>query len=484
MQLSVSRGLLLARLTLCVLALGLCPGALRAQSIDQALSVEQVRAIAKEATIYGFPMVDNYRIQHAYFVDRKGPEFKAPWNEISNTARVFTPADKAVQTPNSDTPYSMLGADLRTEPLVLQVPAIEKNRYYSLQFIDLYTHNFAYVGSRTTGNDAGNYLLAGPRWKGETPANIRQVIRCETEFAFVVYRTQLINPADLDNVRRVQAGYRVVPLSKFLGQAAPPAAPAISFLPPLTPETQKTSLGFFTLLNFMLQACPTHPSETALRQRFAQVGIAAGQPFDPAQLSAKHRQAFEQGMADAWQEFAQFRARMDRGELVSGDILGTREYLKNNYLYRMGAAVVGIYGNSREEAMYPAYFVDAQGAKLDGGQNRYTLRFAPNQLPPVDAFWSLTAYEMPSSLLFANPLNRYLINSPMLPQLKRDADGGVTLHVQADSPGPDRESNWLPVPKGPFALFLRLYRPQPAAIRGEWKPPALQPTAVPGGAKK
>lgn len=484
MLLLLSRGVRLTRLSLCVLALGLLPGRVRAQTIDPALSVDQIRAIAKEATIYGFPMVDNYRIQHAYFVDRKSPEFKGGWNALSNTARVFTPADKAVQTPNSDTPYSFLGADLRSEPLVLQVPAIEKSRYYSLQFIDMYTHNFAYVGSRTTGNDGGNYLLAGPRWKGETPANIRQVIRCETEFAFVLYRTQLINPADLDNVKKIQAGYRVVPLSKFLDQAAPPAAPAVSFLPPLTPETQKTSLEFFTLLNFMLQACPVHPTETALRQRFAQAGISPGASFDPASLSAKHRQAFEQGMADAWEEFARFKAIVDRGEVVSGQVFGTREFLKNNYLYRMAGAILGIYGNSREEAMYPIYFVDAQGAKLDGSLNRYTLRFGPNLLPPVDAFWSLTAYELPSSLLFANPLNRYLINSPMLPQLKRDADGGVSLHVQADSPGPERESNWLPVPKGPFFCVLRLYRPQGAPIRGEWKPPALQPTAVSGVPQK
>jgi hypothetical protein len=131
-------------------------------AIARSLTIDEARAIAKEAYIYGFPLVDSYRVQYSYFVDQSSPEFKVPWNTLSNTARVYTPDDKAIQTPNSDTPYSFLGADLRAEPLVLTVPVIEKERYYSLQFIDMYTFNFAYVGSRATGNDGGSYLLAGP----------------------------------------------------------------------------------------------------------------------------------------------------------------------------------------------------------------------------------------------------------------------------------------------------------------------------------
>lgn len=251
----------------------------------QQVTPDQVRAIAKEATIYGFPLVDNYRIQHSYFVDRGGPEFKAPWNTLFNNARVYTPDDKAIQTPNSDTPYSYVGADLRAEPLVFTVPAIEKERYYSLQFIDMYTFNFAYVGSRATGNDAGSFLLVGPRWKGTTPKGIKAVIRSETDFAFVLYRTQLFNPADIDNVKKIQAGYKVEPLSAFLGQPAPAAAPAIDFIKPLTPEQQRTSAAFFNILNFVLQFCPTDPSEEALRARFATIGIGAGQKFDANSLA-------------------------------------------------------------------------------------------------------------------------------------------------------------------------------------------------------
>lgn len=435
----------------------------------------ETRAIARDAYIYGYPMVDSYRVQYSYFVDAKNPEYKGAWNEIHNTARVYTPDDKAIQTPNSDTPYSQLGADLRAEPLVISVPAVDKGRYYSAQFIDMYTHNFAYVGSRATGNEAANFLLAGPDWKGEKPQGIKDVIRAETQLVFVMFRTQLFNAADLANVKKIQAGYRVQPLSKFLGTPAPPAAPPIDFIAPLAPEQQKTSPEFFRILNFLLQFCPTDPSETELMARFAKIGVGAGKPFDVASMPPEQRKAIEDGMADAWKAFAEHKATaIDTGKESSADAFGTRQTLQNNYLRRMTGAVLGIYGNSKEEAIYPAYFTDASGAKLDGATGRYTLRFAPGQLPPANAFWSVTMYELPSSLLSANALNRYLINSPMLPGLKKDPDGGVTLYLQHESPGKDKEANWLPAPKGPFFAVMRIYWPKPEAIGGQWKEPPLQ----------
>jgi hypothetical protein len=434
---------------------------------------DEARVIAKEAYIYGFPLVDNYRIQHAYFVDRQNPEYKAPWNQIRNIPRVFTPEDKTIQTPNSDTPYSILGLDLRAEPMVLTVPVIEKERYFSVQLIDAYTHNFDYIGSRTTGNDGGNFLVAGPGWKGDSPKGVKRVIRSETEFVLAAYRTQLFNPGDLDNVKKVQAGYKVQPLSAFLGQPVPQAAPAIDFIKPLTPETQKTSPEFFNILNFVLKFCPTVPSEKELMTRFARIGVGAGETFDAGKLSPEMKKAIEEGMADAWAELAKLQKRVDAQEVTSGDMFGTREYLKNNYLYRMAAAVLGIYGNSKQEAMYPIYTVDADGQKLDGTK-RYAVRFAPDKLPPVNAFWSLTMYELPASLLVANPLNRYLLNSPMLPQFKRDADGGLTLLIQNESPGKDKEANWLPAPKGPFLMAMRLYWPKEEAMEGKWTAPPLE----------
>ena len=438
-----------------------------------AITPAEIREIAKEAYVYGFPIVDNYRVQHAYFVDKGNKEYKAPWNTLVNTPRVYTPADTAIQTPNSDTPYSFAGLDLRAEPMVFTVPPIDPKRYYSVQLIDAYTFNFDYAGSRTTGNDGGNYLIAGPDWKGATPKGIKKVFRSETQFVMPVVRTQLFNPADLDNVKKVQAGYKLQPLSAFLGQPAPPAAPPISFIKPLTPDEQKTSPEFFNILNFALQYAPTNESEKELMVRFAKAGIGAGKTIDVNALSPQVKTAYEQGMADAQAEFANFKkSKMDTGEVKSGDIFGTREFLKNNYLYRMAAAILGIYGNSKEEAMYPMYLADSAGQPMSGA-NKYTLRFAPGQLPPVNAFWSLTMYKMPESLLVANPINRYLINSPMLPQLVKDPDGGITLYVQNQSPGKDKEANWLPAPKGPFISAMRLYWPKEAALNGTWKAPPM-----------
>ncbi len=433
----------------------------------------EARAIAKEAYIYGYPMVDSYRIQHAYFVDTQNPEYKASWNHLRNIARVFTPEDKAVQTPNSDTPYSMAGLDLRTEPMVLTVPALEANRYFSIQLVDLYTFNFEYIGSRTTGNGGGVFVIAGPSWQGETPSGVSKVIRAETEFVLAIYRTQLFSPDDLDRVKEIQASYQLQPLSEFLGQSAPESAPAIEFVPPLTPDTQKTSLGFFGILDFLLQCCPPVPSEVDLRSRFAQIGVGTGQGFVADTLSSEVQEAMTQGMADAWAEFAALKKQVDAGQVTPSDLFGTRDYLQNNYLYRMAGAVLGIFGNSKQEAMYPFYTVDGEGQPLSGA-NRYTLHFAADQLPPVNAFWSLTMYELPSSLLVANPLNRYLLNSPMLPQFQCDADGGLTFYIQPESPGADLEANWLPAPTGPFFCAMRLYWPQAEALDGTWQAPALQ----------
>jgi hypothetical protein len=443
------------------------------------LTPAEARAIAREAYVYGFPLVDNYRIQHAYFIDRSNADYKAPSNQLVNIPRVYTPADNAVQTPNSDTPYSWAGLDLRTEPLVFTIPTIEKKRYWSVQLIDLYTHNFAYLGSRTTGNEGGSFLITGPSWQGDTPTGITKVIRCETDLALALFRTQLFAADDLENVKAIQAGYKLEPLSAFTGGPAPQPAPPIEFIAPLSPEEQKTSLRFFDELNFALQFCPEHPSEVDLRARFARLGIVPGKPFDTDALPPETRQAVHDGMADAWAELAALKTRVDKGEVTSGQVFGTREFLQNNYLFRMAAAVLGIYGNSQDEAIYPVCSVDAQGQRLDGGKARYTLRFPPDGLPPVHAFWSITLYRLPESLLYANPLDRYLINSPMLPSLKVDPDGGITIDVQHDSPGPDRESNWLPAPRGPFVIYMRLYWPKSEALDGRWRRPELVPTAVP-----
>lgn len=440
------------------------------------LSPAEARAIAKEAYIYGYPMVDSYRINFGFYLLPGNPEYKAPLNQLVNLARLTSPDDTTVQTPNSDTPYSFFGGDLRAEPLVVTVPEMDQARYYSIQFIDAYTHNFAYLGSRTTGNGAGHYLLAGPSWKGEKPSGITSVIACETNLMMAIYRTQLFDAQDMEQVKKIQASYQVRPLSAFLGQAAPPAPPTPTYVQPYAPATHKESLQIFSVLNFVLTFCPTVPSETELMARFAKIGVGAGKPFDVAALSPELKQALADGVADAWKEFNTFKStEIDTGKITSGQLFGTRDYLKNNYLYRMAAAILGIYGNSMAEAMYPIYSLDADSKKLDGTTQRYLLHFAKDALPPVHAFWSLTMYSLPDQLLVKNPLNRYLLNSPMLPTFVRDSDGGLTLYVQHESPGKEREANWLPAPKGPFFAVMRLYRPQDTALNGTWKAPKLTP---------
>ena len=457
---------LFSSILLTILLAGLLPAA------AEGLTPSEARAIAKEATIYGFPIVDNYRVQYAYYTDEKNPNFKAPWNHIANIARVFTPADTSVQTPNSDTPYSWMGMDLRAEPIILTLPVIEKERYFDVQLVDAYTQNFDYMGSRTTGNNGGVFMVAGPNWKGETPEGVTKVFRSETEFGTAIYRTQLFNPGDIDNVKKVQAGYKVQTLSEYLGKPAV-ASPPIDFLKPLTPDEEKSSLAFFNVLNFALNYCPTVPSEVDLMARFAKIGVGPGQRFDAEALSPEIKAAIEEGVREAWTEFAHFRKeKIDTGIVTSGDIFGTRAFLKNNYLYRMAAALLGIYGNSRQEAIYPVLALDSEGQKLNGA-NRYTVHFAPGELPPVNAFWSFTMYELPASLLVANPIDRYLLNSTMTSQFVKDADGGITLYFQNESPGKDKEANWLPAPKGPFWVILRLYWPKKAALDGSWSVPKM-----------
>jgi hypothetical protein len=421
-------------------------------------------ATVKEAYIYGFPMVDLYRIMFGYFIDAKSPAFVSPFNTLHNTASVYTPADTTVQTPNSDTPYSTIGLDLRAEPLVLTLPAIASNRYYSVQFVDQYTYNIAYVGSRTTGNGGGKFLIAGPNWDGNPPSGTTKVIRFDTQFGIALIRTQLLGPSDLENVKRIQAGYAVEPLSAYSHTTAPPVAPTVDWLPPLSPAEERTSPKFFDLLAFILQFCPTPQSEVALRQSFSEIGILAGKPFDAGSQSS----IYAAGMAAGQKEIDATRATLKN----ANDLFGTAEEMHGNYLNRAVGAQWGILGNTAAEAVYMSYSTASGGEALNGA-NKYTIHFAKGQLPPTKAFWSLTMYDLPQQLLVANRINRYLINSPMLPSLKLDADGGLTLYIQNSLPGSGHEANWLPAPAGPFMMVLRDYWPEDSVINGQWKQPPV-----------
>jgi hypothetical protein len=337
--------------------------------------------------------------------------------------------------------------------------------------LDLYTFNFDYIGSRTTGNDGGTYLIAGPQWKGEVPKNVTKSFNAETEIVSVVGRTQLFNPADLPNVKKIQAGYKVQPLHEFAHTAAPTAPPAVNWLLPLA-QTQQTSLDFFNQLSFLLQFClPPYPTEAELRQSFAKIGIEPGKPFNPSAFTPDIQEALKAGIDDGQKAIDAKRASTGG---KTDTLFGSRAYLKNDFLARATGTQMGIGANSRDEALYPILDKDSSGQPLEGSKANYTLHFAKGEFPPVNAFWSITMYNLPDQLLVKNPINRYLINSPMLPHLKLDPDGGLTIYIQAESPGAAKQSNWLPAPKGPFMLTMRYYWPKPELLNGDWKSPSVQ----------
>jgi hypothetical protein len=438
--------------------------------------------IAEAGFIYGLPIVMNYAVMYAYAIDRNSGQFKAPFNEIKNEANVFTYKDTAVVTPNSDTPYSAVWMDLRAEPIVLSVPAVDPKRYYSIQLCDGNTFNYGYIGSRSTGSEAGVYMVVGPEWQGSTPAGIKKVFRSSTQFSLSVYRTQLFNSGDLDNVKKVQAGYKVQTLSAYLKQPAPPPAPTINF-PKIDKELVKTN--FFEYLDFALQFAPAQENEKEIRTQLARIGIGPGKTSNFKDLPLKQKLEIGLGMKEGDSKIDE--AVANAGKSINNwrvsSLAGDSAFFNGDWLRRAVAAKAGIYANDSAEATYPFTRNDSDGQTLDGSKHNYTLTFPSGQLPPVNAFWSLTMYDGKTQLLIENPINRYLINSPMLPGMKKNADGSLTIYIQNKSPGADKEANWLPAPDGPIYLLIRLYVPKttPPSIlpvgEGTWQPPGVNRVA-------
>jgi len=436
------------------------------------MTAAEAKAIAEEGFIYGLPIVMNYAVMYEYSVDKDSGQYKAPFNQIKNEARVFTYEDTAIVTPNSDTPYSLAWLDLRAEPMVLSVPAVPKERYYSVMLCDGNTFNYGYIGQRATGPEAGDYLVVGPGWKGDTPAGIKKVFHSSTQFSAVAYRTQLFDPQDMPNVVKVQSSYKVQPLSAYLRKPAPKAAPAIDF-PKINNELAKTR--FWEYLAFPLQFAPAAPEEREIRAKIDRLLVAM------KDASPEKKAAVQQGMKQAEEKIKHFleTALKDVNGWRIGSAFGDRAFYNGNWLLRAAAATAGIYGNDAAEAVYPITKSLANGGPLDGGKHKYTLSFPVGQLPPVNAFWSVTMYDGKTQLLIKNPIDRYLINSPMLSAMKKNADGSLTIYIQKDSPGADKEANWLPAPDGSIYLVMRLYWPKetPPSILpagdGTWKPPAI-----------
>lgn len=450
-------------------------------ALDTKLTPNEAKEIAKEAYIYGLPMVLNYKTMYSYAVDKKSPEYKGSFNHLACEARVFTPEDKAIVTPNSDTPYCMAWVDMRAEPVVYTIPKMEKDRFYEVQLVDLFTHNFAYISTVATGNIPGNYLLVGPNWKGKTPPGIDAVIPCETELLFSIHRTQLFNSSDIKNVKKILDAYSIQPLSTYLGTKAPVAAPAINF--PKWKEGEQFNAGSLSYLDFMLSLVSTPQEEKTLMKKFSKIGLGTESKFDITKFSPEIQEALKKGVKEGFAEIEAFVKKASQDPLSSTKIFGTRDFLnqsaKKNYqldnffIMRAVAAHQGLYGNSGEEAIYPTYIVDAQGKPFSSAENNYTLTFNKDELPPVTAFWSLTIYDGKTQLLIDNPINRYLLNSSMMDEFVFNKDGSLTLYVQKDSPGKDLESNWLPAPDGPFYAVMRLYGPKKEAIEGKWVSPVL-----------
>jgi hypothetical protein len=281
-------------------------------------------------------------------------------------------------------------------------------------------------------------MVTGPGWIGTRPDGIKKVFPSETQFSLAVIRTQLFNPNDMDNVKKIQAGYKVQTLSEFTHQPPPASLPAPDF-PAFTEDAFK--LQFPAYLNFLLQFCPTLPEETALRARFATVGIEAGKPFDLAKLSDVQKGELALAVKEGYEAIEKQKDSIgkDINGWNVGAAFGNRAFYNGNYLLRAGSALAGIYGNDAIEAMYPQAKAASDGQPLDGSKHNYTLTFAAGQFPPVNAFWSVTMYDGKTQLLIKNSINRYLINSPMLPILKKNADGSLTLYIQKDVPAVTRK---------------------------------------------
>jgi hypothetical protein len=451
----------------------------RSAAEESRLRFVKAAEIAEAGFIFGLPLVMNYAVMNDFVVNKNSGQWKAPFNAISNEARVFTYKDTTVITPNSDTPYSMLWLDLGAEPIVISVPAVDPKRYYSVQLVDGNTYIYGYIGSRATGNDAGDYMIAGPDWKGDTPPSVKKLFRSGSRYSLVIFRTQLFDPQDMPNVVKVQSGYKAQPLSAFLKQPAPAALPEVSF-PVINKELVKTN--FFEYLDFALQFSPPQANEAEIRAKLAQIGVGPGKTFNFKDLSLEDKAEIVLGMK-AGEKKVEEAAKAIGKELNGwhvGASFGNQDFYNGDWLLRAAGAKAGIYGNAADEAMYPQASHDGSGNVLDGSKANYTLTFAAGQLPPVDAFWSVTMYDGKTQLLIQNPIDRYLINSPMLANLKKNADGSITLYVQHKSPGGDKESNWLPAPDGPIYMVMRLYWPKKEAPSilpagaGTWRPPAIQ----------
>lgn len=397
---------------------------------------------------------------------------RAPMGQFAHIPEFPSAEFKAVVRPNFDTLYSSAWLDLSGGPVIVSA-ADTGGRYYLLPVYDMWTDAFAVPGWRTTGTGEQHHALIPPGWSGSLPAGA-SAVKAPTPTVWIIGRTQANGPADYEAVRQVQAGYAVTPLAQWDQRSAPPpfeADPAVDMTtPPLDQVEAMSATDFFGLAAEVMKVHPTHPTDFAVLARIAQIGLEPGDSFDPRRLDPKTLAALEtvpKAAQDLMTQTFPRLARVSNGWSMSTDTMGV---YGNFYLKRAIVARVGLGANQPEDAIYPVLVADADGAPLTGGTD-YLCHFEAGELPPADAFWSITMYD-DQGFQAANPIDRFAIGDR--DPVTYNSDGSLDIYLQHTSPGADKEPNWLPAPLGPLGITMRLYAPRPEALDGRWNPPAVR----------
>lgn len=439
------------------------------------VSEDEAYAIGLDAYTYAYPMV-LMEVSRRVLTNAGTPgRPRAPMNRFAHM-RTYPDADfREVVRPNADTLYSTLWFDVGKEPLVVTMPNTA-GRYHVVPIMDMWTEVFATLGTRTTGNEGGTFALVGPHWQGSLPAGMRMV-RSPTENGWIIGRIQTNGAPDYDHVHGLQAGYAATPLSLWgkdvEATSRPQPDPAVDMqTPPVAQVAKMSPAAFYALFAETLKRNPPHATDYAILLRMEQVGLSPGKSFDLDQADPAVQRGLSRAAVDAYRRIVDNRTRVrltPNGWVALGNALGV---YGNDYLQRAFIAYAGLGALPPEEAIYPMAPIDSDRRPLSGAA-RYTLHFEKDQLPPADAFWSLTMYGA-DQFFVANPIDRFAIGDR--DKLRFNPDGSLDLYIQHDSPGDARQSNWLPAPVGPFSMNLRLYLPRREALDGRWTPPAIRKT--------
>ena len=444
------------------------------ESIEPTATPEEAEAIATLAYGYGFPLVLMDVSREVMTAVPSVEAQKAPINQFTHILEFPDDTYRDVVSPNVDTLYSLAWLDLAAEPIVLRVPDLG-DRYYLMQVCDAWTNVFAAPGTRTTGNRAGAFALVGPDWRGTLPPDV-QKIASPTNLAWIIGRTYTAGKADYATVNAIQRQYELVPLAAWGRPYTPPArvpvAPGVDAkTPPVVQVSKDMSAGvFLDRLAQLMGRNPPAPEDEPMISRLRRIGVAPGAPFAFDRLPPRLKTAIERGVAAGRARLAESVKGFseDKGTIGWRVERGLGRY-GTDYALRAFVAIVGVGSNLAEDAIYPVTRKDADGATLTGA-NRYRLHFEADELPPVDAFWSVTMYST-QQFLVTNPIGRYAIGDR--DPLKYNADGSLDLYLQNADPGPDKRANWLPAPPDGFSLVMRLYSPKQALLDGSWSPPPV-----------